>query len=94
MSANIDNGVAAFVTAARSAAENVDKGTVSEHELAQVMTEAVKLYARRCEMTGTYPPPVFGDQATATEVLTVVSEMIRTVDLNMFDLSMWYRRQK
>jgi hypothetical protein len=29
---------------------------------------------------------------TPTEVVTVVSEMIRTAGLNLFDLSMWFRR--
>ena len=31
---------------------------------------------------------------TPTEVVVVASEMIRVVDLNPFDLSMWYRRAR
>ena len=86
MRAAADNGVEAFVAAAGA-------GDVTDAELERVMTAAVKLYAARSEDTGAYPPPVAKAQVNATEVATAVSEMIRVVDLNMFDLSMWHRRQ-
>jgi len=86
MTASNDNGVDAFVRAA-------GQGAVSDADLERVMTAAVKLYAFRSEDTGDYPPPLDKAQVNATEVATAVSEMIRVVDLNMFDLSMWHRRQ-
>jgi hypothetical protein len=81
-----DNGVEAFVRAA-------GEGSLSDAELARAMTAAVKLYAARAEDSCEYPPPLDKAEVNATEVATMVSEMIRVVDLNMFDLSMWHRRQ-
>jgi hypothetical protein len=86
MSAPADNGVEAFVAAAGA-------GALSDAELERVMTAAVKLYAARAEDRCEYPPPLDKAAVNATEVATAVSEMIRVVDLNMFDLSMWHRRQ-
>ena len=87
-----DNGADAFVAAAERALKG--EAVLSDDELARVMTAAVKLYAARAEETGDYPPPVAKEAVNATEVATAVSEMIRAVDLNMFDLSMWFRRPK
>jgi hypothetical protein len=64
----------------------------SDADLERVMTAAVKLYVAKAEATGAYPPPVAADRVTPTEVVTVVSEMIRAAGLNLFDLSMWFRR--
>lgn len=86
MAASHDNGVEAFVRAAET-------GTLSDAEIERAMTAVVKLYAARSEDRCEYPPPVDKGAVNATEVATVVSEMIRVVDLNMFDLSMWHRRQ-
>jgi hypothetical protein len=55
-------------------------------------SDAVKLYVAKAEATGAYPPPVTAERVTPTEVVTVVSEMIRAAGLNLFDLSMWFRR--
>jgi hypothetical protein len=86
MSRHDDHGVAAFVAAAEA-------GALTDAELARALTAAVKLYAARAEDRCEYPPPLDKAQVNATEVATMVSEMIRVVDLNMFDLSMWHRRQ-
>jgi hypothetical protein len=64
----------------------------SDADLEHVMTSAVKLYVAKAEATGSYPPPVTAERVTPTEVVTVVSEMIRAAGLNLFDLSMWFRR--
>ena len=32
--------------------------------------------------------------ATATDVVTIVSEMLRQADLNTFDLAMWFNRPR
>lgn len=86
MSGAADNGVGAFVAAA-------ENGSLTDAQIEAVLTAAVKLYAARTEDSGDYPPPLDKAQVNATEVATMVSEMIRVVDLNMFDLSMWHRRQ-
>jgi hypothetical protein len=88
----LDDGVAAFVAAAERDLADPAKGTLSDKDIERVLTAAVKLYAARTEATETYPKPIAPDQVTATELVVAVCEMIRAVDLNLFDLSMWYRR--
>jgi hypothetical protein len=87
------NGVADFVRAA-SVDRDGSARLLSNEDLEAVMTAAIKAYTIRAEQSGTFPPPVSPTDATATEVVTVVSEMLRAVDVNMFDLSMWFRRPR
>lgn len=85
-------GVAAFVEAAERDLANPTEATLSDEDIERVMTAAVKLYAARTEASETYPKPISPDKVNATETVVAVCEMIRAVDLNLFDLSMWYRR--
>ncbi len=67
-------------------------GSLSEDELRQVLTDAVRLDAARVEETGTLPQPIDLRRLTATDVVVVICQMMRAVDINMFDLNMWYGR--
>jgi len=84
----------AFAEAARTALADGEHGSISDAELEAVLTAAVKLYAARAELRQELPPPLSEKDVTPTEVVVVASEMIRVVDLNPFDLSMWYRRAR
>ena len=84
--------VEAFVAFAGRTLASSNYDALSDADLERVMTAAVKLYVAKAEAAGTYPPPVTAKEVTPTEVVTVVSEMIRTAGLNLFDLSMWFRR--
>jgi hypothetical protein len=65
---------------------------VRDH-LGEVFNAAVKAYAARAESAGgAPPPPVDKTQVTATEVVVVATALIRAVDLNLFDVAMWFRR--
>jgi hypothetical protein len=86
--------VAQFVNLAEQDLAQPAKGDLSDADLAAVMTAAVRLYALRCEVRDTFPAPLIAERVTATDVATVVSEMIRIADLNMFDLSMWHGRPR
>lgn len=88
-----DDGVAAFVGAAAHAADGDATAGISDDALAQVMTAAARLYAARAEATGAYPAPIIGSEISTTAVLTVISEMVRVIDVNLFDVSMWHARQ-
>jgi hypothetical protein len=88
MSADVD----AFTALAERTLASGNYDAFSDADLERVMTAAVKLYVAKAESTGAYPPPVAADRVTPTEVVTVVSEMIRAAGLNLFDLSMWFRR--
>ncbi len=86
--------VTQFVTLAEQDLAQPAGGEVTDQELAAVLTAAVRLYVLRCEVRDTFPAPLIAEKVTATDVATVVSEMIRVADLNMFDLSMWHGRPR
>ena len=83
---------AAVVAQAQQALRDDNHASLSDRDIQAVMTAAVRLYAARAEATRTVPPPLDEAEVSPTEVVVVASEMIRVVDLNPFDLSMWYRR--
>lgn len=62
-------------------------------ELQALITEAIKTYAARVEaQSGAGVPPIDAQALTATDVVVTVSDMIRAMDLNLFDLAIWFRR--
>jgi hypothetical protein len=82
-----------FAAAADAARESGDLDAITYGELERVMTAAVRLYAAKSEhVDGFPPPPITAARVTATDVVVTVSEMVKTAGLNLFDLSMWFRR--
>jgi hypothetical protein len=86
-----------FPAAARAFAEAaeralVDPEGVSMGELERVLTGAIKLYAAKAEREECSLPPVAVEKITPTEVVLFVSELLRTANISLFDLAMWYRR--
>jgi hypothetical protein len=72
-------------------------GTVSQivsGDIERVLTAVMKVYAAKAEGEVTPPSPVSADKITPTEIVVVISETMRAVNLNLFDLSMWYRRAR
>ena len=86
--------VAQFVTLVEQDPTQPANADLTDQEIAVVLTAAVRLDALRCEVRDTFPAPLIAEKITATDVATVVSEMIRVADLNMFDLSMWHGRPR
>ncbi|MEE8348168.1 MAG: hypothetical protein V3R94_01255 [Acidobacteriota bacterium] len=68
----------------------------SEQSIQQLMTSAVKLFAAKVEAEDRFFLPVLEREGalTATEAVVAVSEILRAVDLNPFDLAMWFNRQR
>jgi phosphopantothenate synthetase len=65
---------------------------MSDQELQQAFTAAVKAYAARMADAQS---PVIGvekNAITATEAVIAICELMRAADLNPFDVAMWYRR--
>ena len=83
-----------FVAAAEADLGRPDAGQLSDEALAAVLTAATRLYAARTEARGAFPAPIDRERATATDVVVTACEMIRAVDLNMFDVSMWFGRPR
>jgi len=80
----------AFAEAAERAL--LDPAGVSSGELARALTAAIKLYAAKVEAEERSAPPVSVENITPTEVVLFVSELLRTANISLFDLAMWYRR--
>ena len=94
MSQNVYQTIADFVALAQADLTEFDNPKLSDPQLAQVMTAAVRLYAARCDAMASFPPPLQREKVTATDVLVSVCEMIRVADVNLFDLSMWHGRPR
>lgn len=82
-----------FVDAAEHALASGKLDAVSDTELVQVMTAAVRLYAAKAE-GDTAPAVVAPDRVTPTDIVVTVSALIRAVGLNLWDVSMWFNRAK
>jgi len=82
-----------FVEAAERALASGQLDGVTDAELERVMTAAVRLYAAKAE--GDTPPAVVApEQVTPTDIVVTVSALIRAVGLNLWDVSMWFNREK
>ncbi|MDP6605199.1 MAG: hypothetical protein QF664_02915 [Dehalococcoidia bacterium] len=84
--------VDAFVSLADESRRRADTAIPSDDDLARAVTAAVRLYADRAEQTGQHPAPLTPD-ATATDAIVAVAEMMRFADLNAFDVNMWLSRR-
>ena len=82
-----------FVTAVEHALQSGQLDRVSDAELERVMTAAVRLYAAKAEADEP-PAVVTPEQVTPTDIVVTVSALIRAVGLNLWDVSMWFNREK
>ena len=82
-----------FVTAAEHALQSGQLDSVSDAELERVMTAAVRLYAAKAEADDP-PAVVTSEHVTPTDIVVTVSALIRAVGLNLWDVSMWFNREK
>ena len=91
---------AAADTALRAALDllrNEETESVSDETIQKLMTAGARLFAAKIMLEERYFLPFVPDPpatVTATDVVTTVSEMLRQVDLNTFDLSMWFSRPR
>ena len=68
---------------------------ISDETVQKLLTAGTRLLAHKTEMEDRYFLPFTSTEAcTATDVVTTVSEMLRAVNLNIFDLAMWFRRSR
>jgi hypothetical protein len=68
---------------------------VADRTAQQLVTAAAKLYARKSDVEMRHFSPVVAPGAiTPTDVAVLATEMMRAVDLNIFDLSMWASRPR
>jgi hypothetical protein len=77
---------------ARDALRRGDPTMVSDAEVTEMMTLALRLYAAKSEVQGPTFQPVDSAQVSATDIVVAVSGMLHAANLNLFDVAMWYRR--
>jgi hypothetical protein len=81
-----------FCAAARDALKRGEPDAISDKELQQVLTAAVKVYAAKVERRGHDVEPFPRGTVTATETVVTACGLIRAADLNMFDVAIWFHR--
>ena len=86
-------------TAAFEAAQAVMAGGVtaeiSDLAVQQLLTAGTRLFAAKAEQENRYFSPLTSsDAATATDVAVTVTDLLRAVNLNTFDLAMWSNRPR
>jgi hypothetical protein len=96
--ADVDALDAAAKTALEIAERALRDGTtegISDETVQRLLTAGTRLFANKVEMEERFFLPfVSADAATATDVVVTVSDMLRAVNLNTFDLAMWFRRPR
>jgi len=81
--------------AAERALDREDTANIPDETVQQLLTAGTRLFARKVDVEDRYFLPVTARQSvTATEVAVTVTDLIRVVDLNLFDLSMWGSRPR
>src|SRR6185437_4444791 len=69
--------------------------TISDQTVQDLLTAGTRLFARKVEQERRYFAPLGApDAVTPTDAATMVTEMLHTVNLNLFDLSMWAGRPR
>jgi len=83
---------ASFCRAVETALRRGNAQAITDLQLRRVLTAAVKAYAAKAEDAEREIAPFTERAVTATEVVVAACAMIRAVDLNLFDVAMWFRR--
>ena len=82
----------AFCRAVAAALKRGEPQAISDAQLRRVLTAVVKAYAAKAEDSEREIAPFLDGAVTATEAVVAACAMIRAVDLNLFDVAMWFRR--
>jgi hypothetical protein len=83
-----------FVAAAERALTSGQPGQVSDADLERVLTAAVRLYAAKVDADLAPAQPITPSAVTPTDIVVTVSDLIKSAGLNLWDLSMWFNRDK
>jgi hypothetical protein len=82
----------ALAELATGALESRCTKAIASDDIARAATAILKLYAAKADAEGTLPAPVLKESVTPTEAVQFVCEVLRALDISLFDLAMWYRR--
>ena len=87
-------GLEARSLAAKELVEKGEAARVSDEAIAQIITAAVRLYAAKTESDQPPAQPITPASVTPTDIVVTVSDMIKAAGLNLWDVSMWFNRNK
>jgi hypothetical protein len=95
MAHDVDRIAEDLFNAVEQALADEAAAAVSDEAVQKMMTAAVKLYNRKSNAEGRAFLPVISEQAlTPTEAVQGACELIRAVNLNPFDLALWFSRPR
>ncbi len=81
--------------AAEAALAGGDTAEISDLTVQRLLTAGTLLFAHKCEQEGRSFSPLTGpNAATATDIAVTVTDLLRAVNLNTFDLAMWSNRPR
>ena len=92
----IDEVAPRLMAASRDLIHRGEASRVSDEGVAQLMTAAIRLYVAKTDGEERTFRPIAGDKGeelTATELLSAVSELLRALRLGPMELALWYRRR-
>jgi hypothetical protein len=85
----LEEAVGAAFAAARELLEKEETAQVSDVVVQHLLTAGTKLYARKAELERRNFSPLVPQSVTATDAVVVMGGMLDSVNLSVFDLSMW-----
>ncbi|XSC47485.1 hypothetical protein ACF1BQ_019685 [Bradyrhizobium sp. RDT10] len=92
----IDEAANAILRASAELAGVGEANRVSDQAVAQLLTAAIRLYVAKSDGEQRTFRPIAGakdEELTATEMLSAVSELLRSLNLGPMELALWYRRR-
>jgi hypothetical protein len=90
----LESAVRQAFAAAEQALSADATSQVSDRAVQELLTAGIRLFARKTELERRYFSPLTPEGATATDAAVLMTELMRAVDLNLFDLSMWAARPR
>lgn len=85
----LEEAVNAAFAAANELLKQEATAGVSDDVVQRLLTAGTKLYARKAELERRNFLPLVPQSVTATDAVVVMGGMLESVNLSVFDLSMW-----
>ena len=92
MTLSVKDAGAALSDALNDALKRGEAADIPDEVLQNAMTAVVKAYAAKVEKTEQEFTPIDNRLVNATEAVVTACALIRAVDLNMFDVALWFNR--
>jgi hypothetical protein len=85
----LEEAVNAAFAAANEVLNKETTSQVADDVVQRLLTVGTKLYARKAELERRNFAPLIPQSVTATDAVVVIGGMLDSVNLSVFDLSMW-----